>query len=154
MRLGLLPALRSWSTISMSCKLIMSNQSSRNESGDTAISKAQLEGLGAWHPLLIGLTKSNGHVAQGLGLLFSEWQNFLGHRLQQDLLLWRKVAVCASPQEVASAYMQFWEKAVADYWQESATMSKLLAGVTAKLFSQVPTAALEGGKAATSRKAA
>jgi hypothetical protein len=108
----------------------------------------------AWHPFLIGMTKANGHAAEGLGMLLSEWQNFVGHRLQQDLMLWRMLAGCTTPQDVAAAYTEFWQKAVADYWQEYATMSKLVTGITAKLPMQAQTASLEAAQPATSIKAA
>ena len=99
----------------------MSNRSLRSQNGGTAIPEPLLDALGTvntWHPLLISMTKTNGHVAEGFGMLFSEWQNFVGLRVQQDLLLWRKLAECTSSHDVATAYTHFWQKAAADYWLE------------------------------------
>jgi hypothetical protein len=89
--------------------------------------------LNAGHPFLTGMTSANGHVAEGLGTLLSEWQHFVACR---DLLLYRRLAESASPQDVAGVFMDFWRKAAADYWQEYATMNKLATGIAGKIMSQ------------------
>jgi hypothetical protein len=88
--------------------------------------------LGLWNPFLIGLTKSNGHAVVGFGTLASEWQSFVAHRLEQDMLLLQQLAQCRSPNEVAAAYTEFWQRAVTEYARESVTMSNLLAGISGK----------------------
>jgi hypothetical protein len=135
----------------------MSNRSSRGNSWDTSVPNpflAAASGFDAWHPLLISMTKTNGEVAEGFGTFFSEWQNFVGHRLQQDLFLWQKLAESRSPQDTVAVYADFWQKAAADYCQEYATMSKLLAGITGKAISQAQSASLVAAKTAPSAGAA
>jgi hypothetical protein len=97
---------------------------------------------------------SGGEVAEGFGTFFSEWQNFVGHRLQQDLFLWQKLAESRSPQDIVAVYADFWQKAAADYCQEYAAMSKLLAGITGKVISQAQSASIESAKIAPSARAA
>lgn len=115
----------------------MSNRSSRNENGGTAIPKPLLDALGQHMAPVAHRHDQDQCSRRGrLRNAFQRMAELLGLRLQQDLLLWRKLAECTSPQDVATAYAHFWQKAAADYWLESATMSKLLVGVTAKLFSK------------------
>lgn len=52
------------------------------------------------------------------------------NQLRVRSLLWQNVAKSTSPQDVVAAQAGFWQEAIADYWQEYATMSKLLAGIT------------------------
>jgi hypothetical protein len=87
------------------------------------------------NPFLIGLTKSNGHAVQGFGTLFSEWQSFVGHRLEQDVMFVQRLARSRSPDEIAAAYADFWQQTTVEYAKEFVTMSKLLAGVNSKTFS-------------------
>ena len=60
---------------------------------------------------------------------------------------WRKLAECTSSHDVTTAFAHFWQKVAADYWLESGTMSKLLAGINETL-SQAQTASLEAATAA------
>ena len=64
--------------------------------------------LGSWNPFFVGLTRSNGHAVEGLGTFASEWQSFVGHRLEQDMLFLQQLAQCRSPNEIAAAYAEFW----------------------------------------------
>ena len=111
----------------------MSDRSSRDESWHAAFPKPLLDALGPvnpWHPVVMAVTKTNDCLAEGFATVFGEWQTFLGRRVQQDVLLWQNAAKRASPRDVVAAQADFWQEAIADYWQEYATMSKLLAGIT------------------------
>ena len=111
----------------------MSDRSSRDESWHAAFPKPLLDALGPvnpWHPVVMAVTKTNDCLAEGFATVFGEWQTFLGRRVQQDVLLWQNAAKSASPRDVVAAQADFWQEAIADYWQEYATMSKLLAGIT------------------------
>jgi hypothetical protein len=91
-------------------------------------------------------SKTNSYIAEGFETVCSELQHFVGHRLEQDLLLWQKVAKSTTLQDIVSAYADFWMKLIADYWQEYATPAKLFAGFTGKVMSQTQTASLEAGQ--------
>jgi hypothetical protein len=107
-----------------------------------------------WNPLLIGITKSNGQAAEGYATLFSEWQNFVAHRLQEDLLLAQKLTQTKTPDGIIAAYADFWQKAATDYAQEYATIAKLLAGITSRVISQAQSATAEAAKPAAVARAA
>jgi phasin protein len=100
-----------------------------------------------WNPFLIGMTKSNGHAAEGFATLFSEWQNIVAHRLQEDFLLTQTLAQSRTPEGVMSAYAEFWQKAAADYAQQYATIGKLFMGMTSGVISQAQAQAASAGAA-------
>jgi hypothetical protein len=108
--------------------------------------------LNIWNPFLIGMTKSNGHAAEGFATLFSEWQSFVAHRLQEDLLLAQKLTQTRTPDGIIAAYADFWQKAATDYAQEYATIGKLLAGITGRVILQAQSAT-EAAKATAARAA-
>jgi hypothetical protein len=110
--------------------------------------------LNMWNPLLIGMTKSNGHAAEGFATLFSEWQNFVARRLQQDLLLAQKLTQAKTPDGIIAAYADFWQKAASDYAQEYAMIAKLLAGITSRVISQAQSATAEAAKPTVVARAA
>ena len=135
----------------------MSDRSSRNESWQTAFPKLLLDALGpmaTWHPQLMAMTKANGHLAEGFATIFSEWQTFLGHRIEQDFLLWQNVAKSTSPQDVVAVQADFWQKAIANYSKECATIGKLLAGIGGKVISQAHEVSLEADQASPPSKRA
>jgi hypothetical protein len=109
--------------------------------------------LGLWNPFL-SMAQLNGHAADGIGTLFSEWQNFVSHRLRQDLLFMQQLTQCASPDQVAAAYADFWQKAFTEYSNELTTMSNLLTGITNKAISQAHSASQEVAKISTPARAA
>jgi hypothetical protein len=121
----------------------MSDRSSRNESRDTAFPKALLDALSPaspWH--------------EGFTTIFTEWQTFVAHRVQQDLMLWQRVAKSTTPQEIVAAHTEFWPKVFLDYWQEYATISKLLVGIAGNVTSETQTVTLDADRATPSAKAA
>jgi hypothetical protein len=83
-----------------------------------------------WNPFLAGAVRWNGQAQDGFATLVGEWQNFLGRRLREDLVLVQRLAGCTSPDQIWIAYAEFWQKAAEDYGSEYVTMSKLAAGVT------------------------
>jgi Phasin protein len=110
--------------------------------------------LNICNPFFIGMTKSNGHAAEGFATLFSEWQNFVAHRLQEDLLLAQKMASAKTPDAIIAAYAEFWQKAAADYAQEYATIGKLYAGIVGRVISQAQSATVDAANPHVVAKAA
>ena len=102
--------------------------------------------LALWNPILIGLTQFNGRTIEGVGTLFCEWQNFIGHRLTQDMQLMQLLATCKSPDQIAAVYAAFWQKAFADYTKEFTTLNNLLTGITGKAISHTHSASEEAAK--------
>jgi hypothetical protein len=111
---------------------------------DILISPARFVGL--WQPFLVGMTQYNGHAAQGIGALVMEWQNFVGHRLTQDMQFMQQVATCKSPDEISAAYADFWWNAYAEYTKEFTTLNKLLAGMTTRVLSNAHSPSKEAAK--------
>src|SRR5262245_1562669 len=86
-----------------------------------------------WNPFLAAALKGNAQAQQGFGTIASEWQDFVGHRLQEDITLLQRLANCSTPDQVWSAYSDFWQKVAEDYGKELSTMTKLMQGVTSKM---------------------
>ena len=85
--------------------------------------------LSTWNPLLGVMLKGNADAQEGLGTIATEWQGFLSHRLQEDIMLTQRLAYCRTPEQILSAYGDFWQKAAEDYGKQFATMTKLVTGV-------------------------
>jgi hypothetical protein len=99
--------------------------------------------LGLWNPFLIAMAHFDGHVAEGVATLFSEWQHFVIHRLTRDMQLLQQLANCKSPDQIGAAYAEFWQRAFADYAEEFATLNKLVTGTTNKAISHMHSASEE-----------
>ena len=84
----------------------------------------------AWNPLLAAALKGNAQAQEGFGTIASEWQGFVGHRLQEDIALMQRLTRCEISDQVLVAYTDFWHKAAEDYGKEITTMTKLMTGVT------------------------
>jgi Phasin protein len=89
--------------------------------------------FGIWNPFFIGATASDESTHEALRPLICEWQDFVARRLKEDSTLMQNLAHSKSPNDVWSAYSDFWRKAVEDYGKELATMNRLLVGATNKM---------------------
>jgi hypothetical protein len=87
----------------------------------------------AWNPFLAAALKGNAQAQEGFGTIASEWQGFVGHRLQEDIALMQRLTRCGTSDQVLAAYSDFWHKAAEDYGKEITTMTKLMTGVTSKI---------------------
>jgi len=87
----------------------------------------------ACNPFLAAALKGNAQAREGLGTIASEWQGFVGHRLQQDIALMQRLTRCGTSDQILAVYTDFWHKAAEDYGKEIATMTKLMTGVTSKM---------------------
>jgi len=99
-----------------------------------------------WNPCLAAALKGNTEVQEGFGAIASEWQDFVGHRLQEDIALMQRLTQCYTPNQVWSAYANFWQKAAEDYGKEFGTMTKLMTGVTSKMVAVAQSATDEASK--------
>jgi hypothetical protein len=91
----------------------------------------------------MGAAQFNGRTAEVFATAFSEWQHFVSHRLTQDMQLLQRLARCTSPDQVAWAYADFWQKAFADYAKE---FKQLLNGVADKAITNARSAPEEAAK--------
>jgi hypothetical protein len=131
--------------------------SRRNDSRDSETLSpfvAPAFALNMWNPFLTGMTKSNGQAAEGYATLFSEWQNFVARRLQEDFLLVQKLTQTRTPDGIIVAYADFWRKAAADYAQEYATIAKLLTGIASRVVSHAQSATADAATPTATARAA
>ena len=90
---------------------------------------ASANALSTWNPLLGIMLKGNADSQKGLGTVATKWPGFVSHRLQEDIMLTRRLAHCRTPEQILFAYADFWHKAAEDYGNQLATMTKLMTGV-------------------------
>jgi hypothetical protein len=90
---------------------------------------APAKALSTWNPLLGVMLKGNADAQEGLGTIASEWQGFVSHRLQEGMMLTQRLAHCRTPEQILSAYADFWHKAGEDHGNQLATMTRLVTGV-------------------------
>lgn len=93
--------------------------------------------LHLWHPLLIGTAKFNERV----GTVASECQAFAGRRFKDNVDLILRLARSSTPDEMAAAYRDFWNKAAQDCAQEIATLTELAAGLASTIMTAAQSAA-------------
>jgi Phasin protein len=85
----------------------------------------------AWSSLLTGAL---GTAAVGqLGSIADEWQDFVSRRLKEDVAFLQRISQSAAPDQIIAAYAEFWRKAVEDYGNEIATMTKLMTDASSKM---------------------
>ena len=94
-------------------------------------------------PLVAAALRGNAQAQECLGNLVSEWQNFVGCRLAEALRLAKRLTQGRTPDQIVSAYAEFWRRAGEDYGKEFTTMTKLMAEVMNKMTLAVQSAADE-----------
>ena len=104
--------------------------------------------LGMQNPFLLGAIKANAHAQEGFGSIASEWQGFMGHRLQEDIALMHRLAQSSTPDQIFGVCTDFWHKAAEDYGKEITTMTKLMTEVSSKMVEAARNEAHERQKAA------
>jgi hypothetical protein len=87
----------------------------------------------AWNPLLAAAMNANALAHEGFGTLGSEWQAFVGRRLQQNCALVQRLSESRTSDQVVSAYTDFWEQVAESYGKELTTFTKLVTGMTSKM---------------------
>ena len=101
--------------------------------------------LGVWNPFLAGALRWNAQAHEGIGTIMSEWQDFVGRRLEEDFALMQGLARSRAPDQVWAAYADFWQKAAEDYGKEITSLTKLMTGVTSKMVTAAQSATDEVG---------
>src|SRR5262245_56613422 len=86
--------------------------------------------LAAWSSLLTG---ANSRAVGELGAIAGEWQDFVNRRVKEDVDLLRRLTHSTSPDQVLTAYADFWRKAGEDYGNVLTTMTKLMTDITSKM---------------------
>jgi hypothetical protein len=64
-----------------------------------------------WNPFLAAALKGNAQAQEGFGTIVSEWQEFVRHRIQEDITLMQRLTQSSAPNQILSAYTDFWHKA-------------------------------------------
>jgi hypothetical protein len=80
---------------------------SRVELG-TSLSPGPSLVFGFWNPFPIGTAAPGEDAYETLRPLISEWQDFMARRLREDSTLMQHLADSRSPNDVWSAYSDFW----------------------------------------------
>jgi Phasin protein len=81
-----------------------------------------------WNPFFAQAPNGNAQAHECFATIASEWQEFVGRRLNEDVALMQRLAQSVTPDQVFAAYNDFWQQAAADYGNEFTTMSKLMTG--------------------------
>ena len=63
------------------------------------------------NPFLAGALKGNAQAHHGFGTIASEWQDFVGRRLREDIALMQRLTQSRTPDQILAAYTDFWQKA-------------------------------------------
>ena len=101
--------------------------------------------LGVWNPFLAGALRWNAQAHEGFGTIMSEWQDFVGRRLEEDFALMQRLARSRASDQILAAYADFWQKAAEDYGKEITSLTKLMTGVTSKMVTAAQSATDEAG---------
>jgi hypothetical protein len=103
-----------------------------------------------WNPFL-GL---NADALGGFTNLAREWEDFVGRRLKEDVALAQRLTRSSTPDQVLSAYADFWRKAGEDYGREITTMTELMTDMTSKMAAAAKSATDEVSTRLSQREAA
>lgn len=111
----------------------MSNQHQRGAAGDSGRTPniPWAPGLAPtmWNPFL-GL---NADALGGFGALAREWEDFVSRRLKEDVALVQRLTRSSTPDQVLSAYTDFWRKAGEDYGKEITILTDLMTDMTSNM---------------------
>jgi hypothetical protein len=103
-----------------------------------------------WNPFLAGDVEA----LAGFGTIAREWHEFVGRRLKEDVALVQSLARCSTPDQVLSAYGDFWRKAGEDYGKEITTLTGLMTDMAGKMASAAQSATGETSASLFQREAA
>jgi hypothetical protein len=75
-----------------------------------------------------GLMEQNSKLSATLQALGKEWTEFVGARLHEDSRLLRTLRECRELPSMQRAYVQFWEKALSQYGEETQRLMRIAQG--------------------------
>jgi hypothetical protein len=76
----------------------------------------------------VGLTQQNSKLSTTLQAVGKEWTEFVQARLREDTQLLKTLAECREFPSMQRAYMQFWEKALSQYEEETQRLMRIAQG--------------------------
>jgi hypothetical protein len=77
---------------------------------------------------LAGLIQQNSKLSTTLQALGKEWTEFVGARLREDSRLLQTLRECKELPSMQRAYVQFWEKALSQYQEETQRLMRITQG--------------------------
>jgi hypothetical protein len=77
---------------------------------------------------LAGLIQQNSRSSTTLQALGKEWTEFVGARLREDSRLLQTLGECRDLPSMGRAYLQFWEKALSQYEEETQRLLRITNG--------------------------
>ena len=107
------------------------------------------DAMGAWGPALSGMQSWTSMCGRAATAFTSEWFQFVGRRVQEDITLPHRLASCHAFDESWRVYTEFWQRAVDDYQKEFAALSRLSGEVMTESMSNVREIASETTKRAS-----
>ncbi len=87
--------------------------------------------LGWPAPGMAGVAAWNTQVHKSFLAMSDEWQAFVARRLKEDLHLLQAMGAAKTPEAFWSAYADFWQRAVEDYWKEYGALVARASGLFA-----------------------
>jgi hypothetical protein len=72
--------------------------------------------------------KQNSKLSTTLQALGKEWTEFVGARLHEDSQLFQTLRECRELPSMQRAYVQFWEKALSQYGEETQRLMRITQG--------------------------
>ena len=76
----------------------------------------------------VGLIRQNSKLSTTLQALGMEWTEFVQARLREDTRLLQTLGECRELPSMQRAYMQFWEKALSQYEEETQRLMRITRG--------------------------
>src|SRR6201995_6207795 len=76
----------------------------------------------------VGLIQQNSKLSTTLQAVGKEWTEFVKARLREDTQLLKTLAECREFPSMQRAYMQFWEKALSQYEEETQRLMRITQG--------------------------
>lgn len=104
------------------------------------------ESTGLWNPMLSGMQYWNGAFGKAIMAINSEWLGFLNQRIKEDVALPQQLASCKSADEAWHVYVEFCQKAVADYQHEFAELARLGTSMAGESVSAMQQSVATGAK--------
>jgi hypothetical protein len=93
-----------------------------------------------WNPFLATALRVNARAREAFGTLGTEWQDFAGRQLKENLALMERLTQSRTHDQFIASFTDFWRKAMEDYGREVTTMTKLMTGAMNKMLSAAQSA--------------